>query len=174
MAKEYLLVDGYNIIFAWDKLKAIADYSLENARLKLMEILADYQGSTGLIVILVFDAHKVKGNTGSVEEYSGLKIIYTKEAETADNYIERAATILAPKNRVSVATSDSLEQIIILSKGACRISAREFEIQVNLEMKRVREKYINNKPFKNNLLLDNIDEKTAQLLEKMRTFKTKD
>ncbi len=166
-----MLVDGYNIIFAWDKLKAIAEDNLEDARVKFLQILSDYQGSTGLEVVVVFDAHKVKGSIGKVESYGKLKIVYTKEAETADNYIERASFNLAKTNIVEVATSDCLEQLIILSKGAYRISARELAIRVDATKKQLREKYIENKPCKNNLLINNVDKKTAELLERMRTGK---
>jgi len=123
---EYLLVDGYNIIFAWDELKEMAGANLESARRMLMDLLCNYQGFKKCVVILVFDAYKVKGNPGSVEHYHNIHVVYTKEAETADTYIERATYEIARDHRVRVATSDNLEQLIILGHGAVRISAREF------------------------------------------------
>ncbi len=127
---EYLLVDGYNIIFAWDELKEIAKKDLNSARDKLTDILCNYQGFTRCELILVFDAYKVKGNTGSVEKIHNINVVYTKEAETADMYIEKTAHTLAPNHRVRVATSDSLEQIIILGSGAVRVSANELLSEV--------------------------------------------
>ena len=126
---EFLLVDGYNIIFAWDELKKMAGTSLEGARHLLMDLLCNYQGYKKCVIILVFDAYKVKGNPGSVEHYRNIHVVYTKEAETADAYIERATYEIAranPDRRVRVATSDNLEQLIILGHGAIRVSAKEF------------------------------------------------
>ncbi len=127
---EYLLVDGYNIIFAWDELKAIAKDSLESARQRLIDILSNYQGFKKCHLIVVFDAYKVKGGKGSVEEEHGVSIVYTKEAETADMYIEKVTHQLSRDHRVRVATSDGLEQIIILGNGAYRVSAEEFRREV--------------------------------------------
>ena len=126
LGPEYLLVDGYNVIFAWDELKRAAQDSLERARYMLMDILCNYQGFKKNVVILVFDAYKVKGNPGSVEHYRNIHVVYTREAETADAYIERATYEIAKDHRVRVATSDNLEQLIILGHGAVRVSAREF------------------------------------------------
>ncbi len=127
---EYLLVDGYNIIFAWDELKEMAGANLEAARRMLMDLLCNYQGFKKCVVILVFDAYKVKGNPGTVEHYHNIHVVYTKEAETADTYIERATYEIARDHRVRVATSDNLEQLIILGHGAVRLSAREFKDEV--------------------------------------------
>ena len=123
---EYLLVDGYNVIFAWDELKAVARNSLEGARHLLMDLLCNYQGYKKCVIILVFDAYKVKGNPGSVEHYRNIHVVYTKEAETADAYIERATYELGKRHRVKVATSDGPEQLIILGHGALRVSAAAF------------------------------------------------
>ena len=122
--------DGYNIIFAWDALKKMAQSSLEGARYLLMDLLCNYQGFKKCVVILVFDAYKVKGNPGSVEHYRNIHVVYTKEAETADAYIERATYQIAREHRVRVATSDNLEQLIILGHGAVRVSARDFQAEV--------------------------------------------
>ena len=130
MGPEYVLVDGYNIIFAWDDLRKLAKDSLDDARTKLIERLRNYQGFRRCPVIVVFDAYKVKGNPGSVEKLGDLSVVYTKEAETADMYIEKAAYDLSKQHRVRVATSDALEQIIILGGGALRVSASSFEQEV--------------------------------------------
>ncbi len=168
MNDEYLLVDGYNIIFAWNSLKKIADISLEDARDKLIDILGDYQGYKKTNLIIVFDAYLVKGGTERIYKYNDIYVVFTKEAETADNYIERTATSLKGKHKVTVATSDRLEQIIIMSRGAIRISARELEEDVRLAKKHIREKIEEIKPIKNNMLIDNLDSETAAWLEKMR------
>ncbi len=164
---EFLLVDGYNIIFSWEKLKALAATSLESARVKLLEMLSDYQGFTGLNIIIVFDAHKVPGNTENVFYYDNIKIVYTKEAETADNYIERVTQSLSATHIVRVATSDSLEQIIILSKGAYRVSAGELEAHVKKAKEKQRKIYTEYRPVKNNPLIDNLDKNTAEMLKNM-------
>ena len=127
---EYLLVDGYNIIHAWDELKEMAKTNLEASRRMLMDILCNYQGFKKCVVILVFDAYRVKGNPGSVEHWNNIHVVYTKEAETADTYIERATYDLAKNHRVRVATSDNLEQMIILGHGAVRVSAKEFREEI--------------------------------------------
>ena len=127
---EYLLVDGYNIIFAWEELKKLAAQDVSAARGALEEILSNYQGFRKCVVILVFDAYKVKGNPGSVEKKENIYVVYTKEAETADAYIEKATYDLGKEHRVRVATSDALEQMIILGHGALRLSARAFQAEV--------------------------------------------
>ena len=128
--EDYLLVDGYNIIFAWDELKKAAAENLDAARKKLCDLLCNYQGYRRCRVILVFDAYKVKGGLGSVEKYHNITIVYTKEAETADAYIERATYEIGRQNRVRVATSDGPEQVIILGHGALRVSASAFHEEV--------------------------------------------
>ena len=127
---EYLLVDGYNIIFAWEELKAVAPGSLDAARKALCDLLCNYQGYRKCEVIAVFDAYKVRGGRGSVEKYHNIHVVYTKEAETADAYIERATYELGRHNRVRVATSDGPEQLIILGHGALRLSASGFREEV--------------------------------------------
>ena len=127
---EYLLVDGYNIIFAWEELAALAKQDVAAARGVLMDILANYRGYRNCELILVFDAYKVKGNPGSIEKKNGIYVVYTKEAETADAYIEKTTYDLSRNHRVRVATSDGLEQMIILGHGALRLSARSFQAEV--------------------------------------------
>jgi len=122
---NYLLVDGYNIIFAWDELRKTADENLDAARAELINMMCSYQGCTGYEIIVVFDAYKVKGRHRDVEKYYNISIVYTKESETADSYIERVSHELSKKHRVFVATSDGLEQMIILGNGAMRLSAAE-------------------------------------------------
>jgi len=136
---EYLLVDGYNIIFAWEKLKAIAQESVDTARHQLINILCNYQGFRQCELILVFDAYRVKGNPGSVERIHNINVVYTKEAETADMYIEKVTNQLGKQRKVRVATSDSLEQLIILGHGAQRISASAFLDEVTQAEEAIRE-----------------------------------
>ena len=131
-------MDGYNIIFAWDDLNELAKYNIESARGKLMDILSNYQGYKKCEVILVFDAYKVKGSVGEVEKANNITIVYTKEAETADMYIEKASYKLAKENKVRVVTSDALEQLIILGNGALRVSSREFLFEVQQAEEEIR------------------------------------
>lgn len=136
---EYLLVDGYNIIFAWDELKKAAEENLDLARSMLINMLCNYQGFRQCSLILVFDAYKVKGSVGEVEKVNNITVVYTKEAETADTYIEKATHDLSKEHRVRVATSDNLEQTIILGNGAYRISASEFYDEIKRTEKAIRE-----------------------------------
>ena len=169
--KQYLLVDGYNIIFAWDFLKELAEVNLEAARGKLMDILCNYQGFSGVTLIVVFDAYKVKGNPGEIFKYHNIHVVYTKEAETADQYIEKTTHELGHKHQVTVATSDSLEQVIVMGQGARRLSASDFREEVEQaeqEIRRInRERRQNGK----NYLLENADDETAELLENVRLGK---
>ena len=170
--EEYLLVDGYNIIFAWEELSLLAEYSLEDARLRLLDILSDYKGFSGINIITVFDAHKVKENVGTEEVYNGnITVVYTKELETADQYIERMTNLLSKDNIVRVATSDSLEQIIIMGRGAQRISARDLLYEIRSAKNKQKTQYIDKKPIKRNMLFDNLDPKMKIQLEKMRMQK---
>ncbi len=128
--ESFLLVDGYNIIFAWDELKAIAQEDLEHAREVLIRILCNYQGYRGGNLILVFDAYKVSGGKEKIEKHNGIYVVYTREAQLADNYIERVTNQLGRRYQIRVATSDSLEQIITLAHGAMRLSAAAFYQEV--------------------------------------------
>ena len=136
---DYLLVDGYNVIFAWDALRKLADGSLDAARRRLMDILCNYAGYKRCVPILVFDAYKVRGGAREVEKYHNLYVVYTREAETADMYIERATHELAREHRTRVVSSDGAEQIIVMGHGALRVSARAFEEEVNAVEKEIRE-----------------------------------
>ena len=138
IAPEYLLVDGYNIIFAWDELNALAKESLDAARRKLMDILCNYQGYQKCVLILVFDAYRVPGSPGAIEQYHNIHVVYTKEAETADMFIEHVTHEIGKGRRVRVATSDGMEQIIILGHGALRVSARMFHEEVQNVEKQIR------------------------------------
>ena len=142
--QEYLLVDGYNIIFAWEDLNRLSKVDLDAAREALIDILCNYQGYAGCGLILVFDAYKVKNNPGSVEKRGGIYVVYTKQAETADMYIEKTTYEIARRYRVRVATSDALEQVIILGHGAVRVSARMLRQEVEAaegEIQRLLERY---------------------------------
>ena len=140
--EEYLLVDGYNIIFAWEELSGLAGIDLNAARGRLMDILSNFQGFRKMNLILVFDAYKVKGNPGSVERYHNIDVVYTKEAETADQYIEKVTHEMSRKNHiVRVATSDGLEQVIIMGAGAIRVSARELYEEVQAASEEMRDYY---------------------------------
>ena len=139
IAPEYLLVDGYNIIFAWEELNALSKQSLDAARKKLADILCNYPGFKKCVVSLVFDAYRVPGSPGSIEQYHNIHIVYTKEAETADMFIEHVTHEIGKDRRVRVATSDGMEQIIILGHGALRVSARMFHEEVQQVEKEIKQ-----------------------------------
>ena len=170
--KEYLLVDGYNIIFAWEELNELAKASIDAARNKLIDILSNYQGFIGCTLILVFDAYKVKGNQGEVQKYHNIYVVYTKEAETADQYIEKTTHEIGRKYKVTVATSDALEQVIVMGQGAYRISARDFYEEVERTEKQIREINERERGEKRNYLLDYAKEEDAREMEKVRLGKT--
>ena len=140
--KEYLLVDGYNIIFAWDELRNLAQGDVKAARDSLMDRLSNYAGFTKKNVICVFDAYKVPGGTEQIYRYHNIDVIFTREAETADQYIEKAAHELTKQYQVTVATSDAIEQIIIYGAGAVRLSARNFESEVVNAEREMQAQYI--------------------------------
>ena len=166
--KEYLLVDGYNIIFAWEDLKELAAVNIDGARERLMDILCNYQGFKKSTLILVFDAYKVKGNPGSVETYHNIHVVYTKEAETADQYIEKTVHEIGRKYRVTVATSDQLEQVIILGQGGQRMSARELLEDVIEVSHQIRETARQKRSSDKNYLFDHLDKETAARMERIR------
>ena len=133
---EYLLVDGYNLIFAWDKLREL---TFDGSRERLINILCNYQGYKKCEVIVVFDAYKVKGQQREVERVNNISVVYTKEAETADMYIEKTSHQLAKRHRVRVVTSDGLEQLIILGNGALRVPSRSFIEEVEAAEEEIRQ-----------------------------------
>ena len=156
---QYLLVDGYNIIFAWDDLRELAAVSLDSARTKLMDLLCNYQGYKKMTLILVFDAYKVAGGLGSVTEYHNIHVVYTKEAETADQYIEKTAHEIGHKYDVTVATSDNLEQMIIWGSGAKRLSAPGLKEEMEAASAEIRQEYLERRiPGSRNLPLQKIGE----------------
>lgn len=140
--KEYLLVDGYNVIFAWDALKALAAVNIDSARDKLIDVMSNYQGYVGCELILVFDAYKVKQNPGSITKHGNIHVVYTKEAETADMYIEKTTHELGRKYKVTVASSDGLEQLIIMGQGALRMSSRGLREEVERVNQILRNDYL--------------------------------
>lgn len=167
----YLLVDGYNIIFAWDELKALGEENLDAARSKLMDILSNYQGYVGCKLILVFDAYKLKGHDREVMKYHNIYVVYTKEAETADQYIEKTTHELGKDNEILVATSDHLEQIIVMGQGASRISADDFYEEVERVSEEIRRVEKERRRNKGNYLFDYMDEDTADRVENVRLGK---
>lgn len=171
---DYLLVDGYNIIFAWKELKELAEVNLDAARLKLQDILSNYQGYKNVEVILVFDGYKVKGNPGTVMKFHNISVVFTKEAETADRYIERVSGIYSKIGTVRVATSDRLEQIIIMGQGSQRVSARDLEKEIEAMNQQIRRKYTDKPIKKRNNLIDNLSPEMAAFLEALRLQETDD
>ena len=166
--EEYLLVDGYNIIFAWDELRKLSETNVEGARGKLADILCNYQGWRQCTLILVFDAYKVEGNPGEVMKYHNIYVVYTKEAETADQYIEKTVRKIARTADVTVATSDGLEQVIILGQGARRMSAAGLREEVELALREMRGDYLGKEGEARNYLFDYLKEEDARELEKVR------
>ena len=140
--KEYLLVDGYNIIFAWEELRELAKINIDGARGRLMDILSNYQGIRKCTLILVFDAYKVEGFPGEIQQYHNIHVVYTKEAETADQYIEKVAHEIGRKYEVTVATSDGTEQVIIRGQGCHLLSAKELHTEIVLAQKELRENHM--------------------------------
>ena len=140
--ESYLLVDGYNIVFAWEELKELAQVNIDAARGRLMDILCDYQGSKGCHVILVFDAYKVRGGIGQMQHYHNIDVVYTKEAETADQYIAKAAHTIGKNYNVTVATSDGLVQLIVWGQECLVWSAGELFEEVNRSKTQIREQYL--------------------------------
>jgi predicted RNA-binding protein with PIN domain len=140
--EEYLIVDGYNIIFSWDELKELSKTNMDAARDSLKDTLCNYQGYRRCHLILVFDAYKVKGHAGKTENYQGIEVVYTRQDETADAFIERKVHDIREKYRVTVATSDGLEQQTVLSLGALRMSARELKENIERTTREGYESYV--------------------------------
>lgn len=169
--QEYLLVDGYNIIFSWEELRELSEKDIGAARGKLADILSNYQGYRKCTLILVYDAYKVEGNPGEVMKYHNIYIVYTKEAETADQYIEKTVRRIAKDASVTVATSDGLEQVIILGQGANRMSAPGLKEEIERTLAEVRGEHLGKKGSVGNYLFDYLDEETAAEMEKVRLGK---
>lgn len=170
--QEFLLVDGYNVIHAWEDLKELAEENLESATGKLMDILCNYQGFKKCTVILVLDAYKKEGNPIMVQKYHNIHVVYTKEAETADQYIEKVVHEIGRKYQVSVVTSDKVEQIIIRGQGARLISSREFKEEIEIVNQQIREENENRKQMGNkNYLFDHMDDELAEQMERIRLGK---
>ncbi len=165
---EYLLVDGYNVIFAWEELRDLARTNIDSARDKLMDVMCNYQGFRRCRLILVFDAYRVEGHKEEVVKYHNIHVVYTKEAETADQYIERTAHEMGRKYQVTVATSDGLEQIIIRGQGCVMMSARELKEEIERINKEIRVKYVEQLPQSKNLLFDYLPEELAKKLNEVR------
>lgn len=167
--ESYLLVDGYNIIFAWEELKELSKINIQAARDKLMDILSNYQGYRKDILILVFDAYKVEGHAGEVQKYHNIYVVYTKEAETADQYIEKTVHKIGRTHQVTVATSDGLEQIIIMGQGARRLSAQGLKEEIEQANIEIRENYLEQNIQKNkNYLFDQLSEEMTDFMEEIR------
>ena len=166
--EQYLLVDGYNIIFSWEDLNELSRVNMEGARNKLADLLCNYQGYRKCHVILVFDAYKVEGNPGEVVKYHNIHIVYTKEAETADQYIEKTVHAIGRKYGVTVATSDGLEQVIILGQGARRLSAKGLREEMEAVSSEIRGDYLNRQEPSKNLLIHQLPGEMAELMEDVR------
>lgn len=166
--ESYLLVDGYNIIFAWEDLHELSEHSMDAARNKLMETLSNYQGYTSQRVILVFDAYKVEGFPGEVTKWHNIDVVFTKEAETADQYIEKTAHAIGRKYKVTVATSDGLEQVIIRSQGCLLMSARELRQEIERIKVEIRREHLERNQERDNYLLNYLPEEEAERMEAIR------
>lgn len=169
--KEYLLVDGYNVIHAWPDLKELAQMNFEAARNKLMDILCNYQGYKKIPVILVFDAYKVEGFQQEIQKYHNIHVVYTKEAETADQYIEKVVHEIGKRYHVTVVTSDGIEQIVTLGQGGTLISSREFLEEVNIVRRQIETDIADRKETAKNYLFQHMDEDMAKEMEEVRLGK---
>ncbi|MDD3279920.1 MAG: TetM/TetW/TetO/TetS family tetracycline resistance ribosomal protection protein [Lachnospiraceae bacterium] len=161
---EYLLVDGYNVIFAWEDLSALAKDNLHGARTKLMDILCDYQGYKKCHLILVFDAYRVEGHKAETSAYHNIDVVYTAHAETADQYIEKLAHSMGRKYKVTVATSDGLEQVIIRGQGCLLLSARDLKVEIERQKTHIRETYMERTEKSGNYLMDHASDEVMDAL----------
>ncbi len=166
--KKYLIVDGYNIINAWEELKKISETDLEHAREKLIDSIMEYTEYTGRKGIIVFDAYNVKNSREKVENRKSITVVYTKEHQTADSYIEMFMSSLSKYDDVKVATNDYAEQQIVLGKGATRISSRELKLDLKMVKNKIKDKNTNGKKIQRNWLEDRLDRETLSKLEKIR------
>lgn len=165
--EEYLLVDGYNVIYAWEDLKELAEINMDAARDRLLDIMCNYQGYRQCNLIVVFDAYKVRGFQGEVTRYHNIEVVFTKEAETADQYIEKLAHNIGRKYKVTVATSDGLEQIIIMGQGCHLLSSRELKLEVERLNQHIREEYLEKQEKNHNYLLDEADDMVKDYRNKL-------
>ena len=170
---DYLLVDGCNIIFAWEDLRDLAQADFHAAQTRLMDILSDYQGIKGCILILVFDAYRVEGHPEETFQYHNIHVVYTREAETADQYIERTVHKIGRKHNVTVATSDGLEQIIIMGQGAARISARGFKEEIASAKQQMREEWQERRDSSKTYLFDSMTPELKSHMEDIRLGRKK-
>lgn len=170
--EAYLLVDGYNIIFAWEELKQLAEDNIMSARDRLMDILSDYQGFRKMTLILVFDAYKVEGSPGTIFKYHNIYVVYTKEAETADQYIEKTVHKIGRRHHVTVATSDALEQVIILGQGGHRISAQGLQNEILLAKQELREEHLEKTSKGKRYLFDGASDEMTEYVDRMRNEDT--
>jgi predicted RNA-binding protein with PIN domain len=161
-------VDGYNVINSWPNLKKIKEYSYESSRIQLIDTLQNYSEFKGYKMFIVFDAHMVKGSLEKKERLGNLVVIFTKEGETADSYIERTVNNIGRKSEVCVVTSDSLEQQVAFQRGAIRMSSIEFYYEVNNIEKKIQTKTEKMYSKKRSLLEERIDKETLEKLEKIR------
>lgn len=166
--EEYLLVDGYNIIFSWEELNELAKENIHAACDKLMDILSNYQGYRKCTLILVFDAYKVEGHVEEIIPYHNIYVVYTKEAETADQYIEKTVHRIGRQYQVTVATSDGLEQVIIMGQGAHRISAQGLKKEIEDTEKTAREEWHQRRQSSKTYLFDHMSEEMQEQMEKIR------
>lgn len=166
--QEILFVDGYNVIHSWQKLKGLARVNLDGARQSLLDFMAEYQAYTGVKVIVVFDAQSAKGAIDSKDMIVGLEVVFTGSETTADDYIERQVHLLGKVKRIRVATSDYLEQQLVLSRGATRVSARELELELmemkrQIQVKEQKRRQVEKEYF--SMVEDRIDPETKERLE---------
>ncbi len=166
--EEYLLVDGYNVIFSWEELRELARVNLQAAQDRLKDILCNYQGIRKNTVILVFDAYKVEGHREEITEYHNIHVVFTKEAETADQYIEKTVHRIGKEHQVTVATSDGLEQIIILGQGAARLSAKGLQKEIEAAEEEMRQTFHDRRQSSKAYLLDDVSKDVAEYLERIR------
>lgn len=166
--EEYLLVDGYNIIFAWEDLRELAQANIDGARGRLLDILCNYQAIRKCHLIAVFDAYRVKGHGTEILDYHNIHVVYTKEAETADRYIEKFAHENGKKYDVTVATSDGLEQMIIRGEGCRLLSARDLREEIRMAGDQILNTFLESQPSRKNYLFDSLDEETAEQIKRRK------
>ena len=164
---EYLLVDGYNIIYAWSELKELADENMDAAKTKLLDLLSNYQWIRNCEIIVVFDAYRVEGHREEIIDYYNIHVVYTKEAQTADEYIEKFAYDNKKKYDITVATSDNLQQIIVRGEGCALLSARELKAEIIQANKRIQEEYEEKKGMDRNYFMDSLSPKARKHIEDM-------